>query len=316
MFNHLCGSRAETLLLETAEVNKKNALESIIIIDTAVRISSENNSVQLTALSVNGSEILSMLKKTLHKNIKISEKNNSIHLTFPPVEKNLDEDKRIFSLSVFDSFRLMIKIFEKTETNNKAMFFGGLFSYDLIANFESLPHLEKKQQCPDFCFYLAETLLVLDHQQKTCLIQNSLFTKNFSEKTRIQKRSEETQKKLNQKLNTIPTNEIKNIKLTSNMSDAKYCSIIKTLQNLIQTGEIFQIVPSRKFFLPCTNSLSAYQKLKNSNPSPYMFFMQDKNFTLFGASPESSLKYDEKTRQIELYPIAGTRPRGRKKMGL
>ncbi|MCS5949948.1 chorismate-binding protein [Klebsiella pneumoniae subsp. pneumoniae] len=30
----------------------------------------------------------------------------------------------------------------------------------------------------------------------------------------------------------------------------------------------------------------------------------------FGASPESSLKYDAVSRQIEIHPIAGTRPRG------
>ncbi|CAI6375801.1 unnamed protein product [Macrosiphum euphorbiae] len=99
------------------------------------------------------------------------------------------------------------------------------------------------------------------------------------------------------------------------MSDLQYSSIIKKLQKLIQKGEIFQVVPSRKFFLTLNNSLAAYQELKKSNPSPYMFFMQDESFILFGASPESSLKYDEKTRQIELYPIAGTRPRGRKKDG-
>lgn len=46
-----------------------------------------------------------------------------------------------------------------------------------------------------------------------------------------------------------------------------------------------------------------------------MFFMQDNIFTLFGASPESSLKYSANTRQIELYPIAGTRPRGKTKNG-
>lgn len=78
------------------------------------------------------------------------------------------------------------------------------------------------------------------------------------------------------------------------MSDLEYCTIIQKLQILIQKGEIFQVVPSRKFFLPCTNPLSAYHESKKSNPSPYMFFVQDKNFTLFGASPESSLKYDEK----------------------
>lgn len=46
-----------------------------------------------------------------------------------------------------------------------------------------------------------------------------------------------------------------------------------------------------------------------------MFFMQDNEFALFGASPESALKYDATNRQIEIYPIAGTRPRGRRANG-
>ena len=37
---------------------------------------------------------------------------------------------------------------------------------------------------------------------------------------------------------------------------------------------------------------------EKSSPSPYMFFMQDNDFSLFGASPESSLKYDAVSRQI------------------
>ena len=41
-----------------------------------------------------------------------------------------------------------------------------------------------------------------------------------------------------------------------------------------------------------------------------MFYMQDEDFTLFGASPESALKFDATTRQLEIYPIAGSRPRG------
>ncbi len=46
------------------------------------------------------------------------------------------------------------------------MFFGGLFAYDLVAGFEALPHLEAGNNCPDYCFYLAETLMVIDHQKK------------------------------------------------------------------------------------------------------------------------------------------------------
>nr|AAD09346.1 anthranilate synthase large subunit [Buchnera aphidicola] len=316
VFNHLCGSRPATLLLETAEVNKKNNLESIMIVDSAIRVSAVKNSVKITALSENGAEILSILKENPHKKIKFFEKNKSINLIFPSLDNNLDEDKKIFSLSVFDSFRFIMKSVNNTKRTSKAMFFGGLFSYDLISNFESLPNVKKKQKCPDFCFYLAETLLVVDHQKKTCLIQSSLFGRNVDEKNRIKKRTEEIEKKLEEKLTSIPKNKTTvPVQLTSNISDFQYSSTIKKLQKLIQKGEIFQVVPSRKFFLPCNNSLSAYQELKKSNPSPYMFFMQDEDFILFGASPESSLKYDEKNRQIELYPIAGTRPRGRKKDG-
>lgn len=39
--------------------------------------------------------------------------------------------------------------------------------------------------------------------------------------------------------------------------------------------------------------------------------MQDADFTLFGASPESALKYATETNQVEIYPIAGTRQRGK-----
>jgi anthranilate synthase component 1 len=41
-----------------------------------------------------------------------------------------------------------------------------------------------------------------------------------------------------------------------------------------------------------------------------MFYLQDSEFCIFGASPESALKYQQSNRQVEIYPIAGTRPRG------
>ena len=46
-----------------------------------------------------------------------------------------------------------------------------------------------------------------------------------------------------------------------------------------------------------------------------MFYVRgfDRNrepYELFGASPESNLKFSAATREVQLYPIAGTRPRG------
>lgn len=82
-------------------------------------------------------------------------------------------------------------------------------------------------------------------------------------------------------------------------SDDEYGAVVRKMQRAIRAGEIFQVVPSRRFSLPCPSPLAAYDVLKKSNPSPYMFFMQDNDFALFGASPESSLKYDAVSRQIE-----------------
>ena len=62
--------------------------------------------------------------------------------------------------------------------------------------------------------------------------------------------------------------------------------------------------------LKCSNAINAYTELKQDNPSPYMFYLRHPEFELFGASPESALKYDARSRQVEVYPIAGTRKRG------
>ena len=62
--------------------------------------------------------------------------------------------------------------------------------------------------------------------------------------------------------------------------------------------------------MDCPDAFAAYRQLRETNPSPYMFYLRGEDYELFGASPESNLKFDPATRQVELYPIAGTRPRG------
>ncbi len=67
---------------------------------------------------------------------------------------------------MFDAFRLLQELVSVPDNEREAMFFGGLFAYDLVAGFEDLPQLQSDTACPDYCFYLAETLLVIDHQTK------------------------------------------------------------------------------------------------------------------------------------------------------
>ena len=174
----------------------------------------------------------------------------------------------------------------------EAMFFGGLFSYDLVAGFEDLPQLEAGNRCPDYCFYLAETLMVIDHQKKSTRIQASIFTPNDAEKQRLNARLAQLSQQLTEPAPPLPVTEVPQMRCECNQSDEEFGAVVRGMQKAIRAGEIFQVVPSRRFSLPCPSPLAAYYVLKKSNPSPYMFFMQDNDFTLFGASPESSLKYD------------------------
>jgi anthranilate synthase component 1 len=113
----------------------------------------------------------------------------------------------------------------------------------------------------------------------------------------------------------VHAEKLAEVNVIPSVSDEDFCQTVRDLKQYVIKGDVFQVVPSRRFTLPCPSPLAAYKELKQSNPSPYMFYMQDELFTLFGASPESALKYETETNQVEIYPIAGTRRRGKRPNG-
>lgn len=311
LFQQLCGARQACLLLESADIDSKDNLKSLMIIDTALRIIALENRVTLHALSSNGLSLLTALDARLPSDIQLISRPQSRELIFPAIDPLQDEDSRLKSSSVFDVLRIIPQLIAGADQQRDAVFLGGLFAYDLVASFEDLPELVSEQNCPDYCFYLAETLLILDHQKHTAKLQASLFSDAPSEQHRLETRLNELQQQMQAPITELASAPVTSMSLSCSQSDEAFNAVVTDLQQAIKRGDIFQIVPSRRFSLPCPCPLSAYHELKLSNPSPYMFYMQDDDFTLFGASPESALKYCAASRQIEIYPIAGTRPRGR-----
>ncbi len=312
VFYQLCDNKTATLLLESAEIDNKQGIKSVMIVDSALTISALNNEVIFQALTSNGQKLLPLLQQAFPDNVsKIQLDENNLKLVFPPIDSLQDEDSRLKSLSIFDALRTLLNIVNiPQDASTDAVFVGGLFAYDLVTGFEHLPILPTEQRCQDFRFYLAETLLEINHKDRVSLLKATAFTSCPDEVNRLNRRLAELQNKLNQPLNPIKTQSLANINVSCNKSDDDFNTMVKKMQDAIQQGEIFQAVPSRRFSLPCPAPLSAYQVLKNNNPSPYMFYMQDVDFVLFGASPESALKYNKANNQVEIYPIAGTRPRG------
>ena len=334
VYQLLCHQQQHNILLESAEIDKKHLLKSLLLTDAAVKIVCNGNVVTFSALSLNGAAAINFAAAQLKEHAKISftEDGKSFQATFRDVASDLDEKSRLSAINSLHSLRIFNQL---TDDNSHpfAVFLGGVFAFDLMAIAEELPEVANGDNtCPDFVYYLAETLVIIDHELQSTEIIGNIFTYDDSEQTKqsqlaISNRVAQIKEVLSTPVNAeqvsqfspsfndINDKQIFNKELQVDISDERYCQIVEQLKENIRAGDIFQVVPSRTFTLPCFDALAAYKALKLSNPSPYMFYLKDSDFCIFGASPESALKYQASNRHVEIYPIAGTRPRGFDKHG-
>jgi anthranilate synthase component 1 len=90
----------------------------------------------------------------------------------------------------------------------------------------------------------------------------------------------------------------------------EYCEGVRKAKELITAGEGIQLVLSTRFSVPaCEDGFSIYRRLRQANPSPFMFFMRFPEVILVGSSPEMMVRCER--GRLEVRPIAGTRPRGK-----
>ncbi|MFT5757397.1 MAG: anthranilate synthase component 1 [Alteromonadaceae bacterium] len=329
VYNVLCATKTHTLLLESAEIDKKHQLKSLLLVDAAVKIVCHGNQVTFTPLTINGSAAIEFAKQQLelepiNNDVTLVLNNNILMATFNEVTENLDERTRLLATNPFQALRLFTQL-KNINHHPLAVFLGGAFAFDMMSMSEKLPEVaDGENTCPDFVYYLAETLVVIDHEKRSTEIIGNVFSGKEQQKCyfEISRRLSNIKEKLNDNIEAPATiiNEDSIVpEVTTDISDQQFCQNVEQLKENIRAGDIFQVVPSRTFSLPCINTMNAYQALKISNPSPYMFYLQDSDFCMFGASPESAIKYQQDSpqgkRQVEIYPIAGTRPRGYTKEG-
>ncbi|KNC69058.1 anthranilate synthase component 1 [Pseudoalteromonas ardens] len=305
--------KPNSLLLESAEIDSKDNVKSIILVDTALRFECKGKNVIVRALSNNGEQLLPYLAQEV-ENCDVTLDNSVLTITYQDTSADLDEYAKLKADNAFSALRTCINRIKCNSDTPFSLFLGGVFAYDMVANFEQLPDVpDGANSCPDYVFYLAETLLIIDHQAQTTELIGNVFNgpdvhANCFE---VGRQLEVLNHQCDALQSFSPNPLAGSCEVSVDISDEAYIEQVIKLKQHIVDGDIFQVVPSRTFSLPCADPLSAYKALKQQNPSPYMFYMRDEEFVLFGASPESALKYCEQSNQVEVYPIAGTRPRGK-----
>ncbi|MGS0676100.1 anthranilate synthase component 1 [Shewanella sp. 0m-4] len=325
LYQHVTQDAPHTMLLESAEIDSKDHLKSIVLTHSAMKIRCDGYQLQFQALTDNGKALLAPIRTFFQQAFPSSQcqvtSESSLIVTLQKERNQLDEDARLKSTSPLDGLRMLVKHIRCDESPEfEDLFLGGVLSYDLIDTVEPLPSVpEGDNTCPDYLFYLAETLILVDHQQQSA----EIVTHQFIEPTHVT--SSHVSQQLNERMAQLqqachslaPIAKLQTVDAQTqvNICDEDFKGTVNALKEHIIAGDIFQVVPSRSFSLPCPNTLGAYRALRLTNPSPYMFYFRGDDFTLFGASPESALKYEAKSNQVEIYPIAGTRKRGKTASG-
>jgi anthranilate synthase component 1 len=172
VFQNTCSTQGEHLLLDSADIGTKQQVKSLLLIDAALRITCNDQQVTIIALTDNGAVLLSWIEEQLKDSAAIERTPEQLRLTFSAANTPIDEDSRLRQISNMEPLRVLQQKLNKANNTAKqhpfSVFLGGAFAYDFVASYEQLPQVDEgENNCPDYVFYLAETLLIIDHQQQT-----------------------------------------------------------------------------------------------------------------------------------------------------
>ena len=199
----------------------------------------------------------------------------------------------------------------------------GFFGYDIIRFYEHLPDVPVDDlELPECHFLFVDEVLAFDHlKQKIHIIVNLHVDDNIERSyytvtdriKKIYKEISDTRWKLNDTSQVQHTlsNDFYS-EFTSNVTKEEYCNMVRKAKEYIKNGDIFQVVLSQRFCVKTTQDpFNVYRAIRTINPSPYMYYLKFKDYTIAGSSPEMLVRVEDGT--VETCPIAGTRKRGETK---
>ncbi|TVU82077.1 anthranilate synthase component 1 [Corynebacterium aurimucosum] len=290
----------DSLLLESADIESKKNLTCIAITKAALKVVCHGQEVTATALTSAGQLLLDELRQDFRSRISQDSEEGT---TFSfELSTEHDERARLRATSTADILRTLQ--FSTLYSSESLPFIGGGFAFDYVETFEKLPPVpDGLNGYPDYEFLVAEHVLTVDHLTETAKIEGWGIDKQALEE-------ELDRAARTEPITPQPPQPLPHISARASIDDAAFRRHVEHLQGNVHAGDIYQVVPSRAFSLDCPDAFAAYRTLRETNPSPYMFYLRGAEHELFGASPESNLKYTASDRQIQLYPVAGTRPRG------
>ncbi len=191
----------------------------------------------------------------------------------------------------------------------------GLIGYDYVRFLEKLPpSLPDDLEQPDLHFVFPDLVLIFDNfRHRLRFVVNS---RPEGDPERRYKEAVATIDEMVARLSGLPPglpdrHEVNGeISFVSNLGESGYRSAVEAAKEHIRAGDAVQIVLAHRLDAEAPVSpFDVYRALRILNPSPYMFYLKNRERAIAGSSPEILVRVSGS--RVALRPIAGTRPRGK-----
>lgn len=310
------GDRPDTFLLE------RTVGPSLLMDEAAVRAECRGGTVTLDALTPNGREVLTAVAARLADRV-VSFDGLRLVLGYQRTDDH-DAEIRLLAPSPLDVLRILTGLASASPEEPFTLALLGIVAFDHVDLFEDLPaNPQDPLGFPDYLFWLASSLIVFEAGARPRLVCTAFGSDDPAAAERAYYGAAERLTRLVARCADVaplpvparphpvaPDAADANIKV--DLDDAAFGAVVADLRERIAAGDIYQIVPSRTFRVPCPYPLRAFAAQRALDPSPYRFFVHGPDHVLFGASPETSVRVFAAPagRTVEVKPIAGTTARG------
>ena len=277
----------------------------------------------IKALNPTGMRILSYLNSRQKEVFSFCESfiftNNAIKGKLADVCKgDMDERDRLKSINQMDVLRAVafsFKLASKPFKVNCGLL--GALSYDFIDQFEKLPaNKEDILENPDYELYFADNIFLVDHEENKSYIIINVIVTDEDKQIALDEAQQVFDYYTNMARFDVPEPNVYEpvvLESDSDTTEQEYKEMVENIKQHIVDGDVFQTVLSRTIMEPCRDEpFDIYKRLRELNPSPYMFYLNTPNTILMGSSPELNLGVSGTDKKyVEIRPIAGTKPRGK-----
>ena len=200
---------------------------------------------------------------------------------------------------------------------NFPKFTGGLVGY---FGYDTIRYVEKKLtntpfddiKLPDVNLFLYDEIVAYDHLTSKVVIIFNIYKGDVEKQySQCEEKIADISSRIKNYVPKASTIQVpQDFEVKSNFTKDEFVGNVLKAKEYITDGDIFQVVLSQRFEIDNPpDAFDVYRLLRATNPSPYLYYFDMKDYKIAGASPEMLVNVNNGA--ISTKPIAGTIGRGK-----